>query len=400
MLQGISVGFGNQGKMLRYLTAGESHGPALVSVIEGLPAGLALTAAQINKQLARRQSGYGRGGRMKIETDQVNFLSGVRGGITLGSPVALIIENKDWANWRQVMSPEQEALVDKRVVTRPRPGHADLAGALKYGHRDIRNVLERSSARETAARVAVGTIARLLLAELGMDIMGHVLQIGPVVAAVGQQNPAELNKAIASSRLLCADPEAEQAMVAAIDEARLEGDSLGGVFEIRVGGVPPGLGSYVHWDRKLDARLAAALMSIQAVKGVEIGLGFAAGTRVGSQVQDEIFYEKDRGFYRRTNRAGGIEGGMSNGEEIVLRGAMKPIPTLYSPLQSVDLVSKEPFAASVERSDVCAVPAACVVGEAVTAWELACACMEKFGADSMDELRRHVKSYLDALRKV
>ncbi len=399
-MQGISLGFGNQGNMLRYLTAGESHGPALVSVIEGLPAGLALTAAQINKQLARRQSGYGRGGRMKIEIDQVNFLSGVRGGITLGSPVALIIENKDWANWRQVMAPEQEALVDKRVVTRPRPGHADLAGALKYGHRDIRNVLERSSARETAARVAVGTIARLLLAELGVGIMGHVLQIGPITAAVGRQDPAELKKAIAASRLLCADPEAEQAMVAAIDQARLEGDSLGGVFEIRVGGVPPGLGSYVHWDRKLDARLAAALMSIQAMKGVEIGLGFTAGTRVGSRVQDEIFYEKDRGFYRRTNRAGGIEGGMSNGEEIVLRGAMKPIPTLYSPLQSVDLASKEPFAASVERSDVCAVPAACVVGEAVTAWELARACMEKFGADSMDELRRHVKSYLEALRKV
>lgn len=386
--------------MLRYLTAGESHGPALVAVIEGLPAGLNLSAAYINTQLARRQGGYGRGARMNIEADAVRFLSGVRGGATLGSPVALVIENKDWANWSQVMSPEQDVQVDERVVTRPRPGHADLAGVLKYGHRDIRNVLERSSARETAARVAAGTVARMLLAELGMEITGHVLQIGSVAAAVGELTLAELKERAAASRLLCADHRAEQEMVAAIDQARNDGDSLGGVCEIRVGGVPPGLGSHVHWDRKLDARLAAALMSIQAVKGVEVGLGFAAAARTGSQVQDEIFYENGRGFYRRTNRAGGIEGGMSNGEEIVLRAAMKPIPTLYRPLQSVDLVSKKPFAASVERSDVCAVPAACVVGEAVTAWELACACMEKFGGDSMDELRRHMDSYLAALRQV
>lgn len=386
--------------MLRYLTAGESHGPALVAVIEGLPAGLALSAAYINTQLARRQGGYGRGARMKIEADMARFLSGVRGGITLGSPVAILIENKDWANWSQVMAPEQDARVDQRVVTRPRPGHADLAGVLKYGHGDIRNVLERSSARETAARVAVGTVARKLLAELGMEIIGHVLQIGGVAAAVDGLGPAELKERVAASGLLCADHRAEREMIAAIDQARHDGDSLGGIFEIRAGGVPPGLGSHVHWDRKLDARLAAALMSIQAVKGVEVGLGFAASARAGSQVQDEIFYEKGRGFYRRTNQAGGIEGGMSNGEEITLRSAMKPIPTLNRPLQSVDLISKKPLAAAVERSDVCAVPAACVVGEAVTAWELACACMEKFGGDSMEELQRHMDSYLIALRQV
>lgn len=386
--------------MLRYLTAGESHGPALVAVIEGLPAGLDLTAEYIDAQLVRRQGGYGRGARMKIEADAVRFLSGVRGGTTLGSPLTMYIDNKDWANWSQSMSPDPGAQAEERPVTRPRPGHADLAGALKYGHRDIRNVLERSSARETAARVAVGTVARKLLDQLDVDITGHVVQIGGISAGAGGLSLAELKEKAAASQLLCADEQAEQEMIAGIDKARDSGDSLGGVFEIRVGGVPPGLGSHVQWDRKLDARLAAALMSIQAVKGVEVGLGFAAAAREGSQVQDEIFYEKDRDFYRRTNRAGGIEGGMSNGEEIVLRAAMKPIPTLYRPLQSVDLITKKPFAASVERSDVCAVPAACVVGEAVTAWELACACMEKFGGDSMDELRRNVDSYLAALRQV
>ncbi|MFX4263361.1 chorismate synthase [Pelotomaculum propionicicum] len=386
--------------MLRYLTAGESHGPALVAVLEGMPAGLELTAGYINAQLARRQGGYGRGARMKIEADAVRFLSGVRGGTTLGSPIALYIENKDWANWSQAMSPEQVAQVEERAVTRPRPGHADLAGVLKYGHRDIRNVLERSSARETAARVAAGSVARKLLDELGVEITGHVVRIGDIAAGAGAESLAELKERAAASQLLCADEKAEQEMIAAIDKARAEGDSLGGVFEIRAAGVPPGLGSHVQWDRKLDARLAAALMSIQAVKGVEVGLGFEAAARKGSQVQDEIFYDGGRGFYRQTNRAGGIEGGMSNGEEIVLRAAMKPIPTLYRPLRSVDLVSKKPFEASVERSDVCAVPAACVVGEAVTAWELACACLEKFGGDSMDELRRNMESYLAALKQV
>lgn len=386
--------------MLRYLTAGESHGPALVAIIEGMPAGLPLTAEYINKQLVRRQGGYGRGARMKIEADAVCFLSGVRHGVTLGSPLTLYIENKDWANWSEIMSPEPGAPEDNRSVTRPRPGHADLTGALKYRHSDMRNVLERSSARETAARVAVGSVARALLDELGVEITGHVVQIGGIAAAGGKLSQEKLKELTASSRILCADQSAEKQMIAAIDQAKQKGDSLGGVFEIRVCGAPAGLGSHVQWDRKLDGRLAAALMSIQAVKGVEIGLGFEAAARKGSQVQDEIFYKKDRGFYRRTNRAGGIEGGMSNGEEIVLRAAMKPIPTLYHPLQSVDLVTKEPFEASVERSDVCAVPAACVIGEAVAAWELACAFIEKFGGDSLDELKRNRDSYLAYLRQV
>ncbi len=386
--------------MLRYLTAGESHGPALVAIIEGMPAGLPLAAEYVNKQLARRQGGYGRGARMKIEADAVRFLSGVRQGVTLGSPLTLYIENKDWANWSEIMSPEPGAPEDNRSVTRPRPGHADLAGALKYRHRDMRNVLERSSARETAARVAAGSVARRLLDELGVEITGHVVQIGGVVACAGNLNLQTLKERTASSQIMCADQSAEKQMIAAIDQAKLNGDSLGGVFEIRVCGVPAGLGSHVQWDRKLDGRLAAALMSIQAVKGVEIGLGFEAAAKEGSQVQDEIFYEKDRGFYRSTNRAGGIEGGMSNGEEIVLRAAMKPIPTLYRPLQSVDLITKEPFEASVERSDVCAVPAACVIGEAVAAWELACAFTEKFGGDSLEELKQNRDSYLAYLRQV
>ena len=386
--------------MLRYLTAGESHGPALVAIIEGMPAGLPLNAEYVNMQLARRQGGYGRGARMKIEADAVRFLSGVRGGVTLGSPVTLYIENKDWVNWSEVMAPEPGAVKDERTVTRPRPGHADLAGALKYRHKDMRNILERSSARETAARVAAGSVARALLDELGVEITGQVVQIGGVAAGSGKLSLAKLKELTASSRILCADHSAEMQMIAAIDQAKLNGDSLGGIFEIRVSGVPAGLGSHVQWDRKLDGRLAAALMSIQAVKGVEIGLGFEAAARDGSQVQDEIFYEKDRGFYRRTNRAGGIEGGMSNGEEIVVRAAMKPIPTLYRPLQSVDLVTKEPFEASVERSDVCAVPAACVIGEAVAAWELACAFIEKFGGDSLEELKQNRDSYLAYLRQV
>lgn len=386
--------------MLRYLTAGESHGPALVAIIEGMPAGLPLTAEYINEQLARRQGGYGRGARMKIEADAVRFLSGVRHGVTLGSPLTLYIENKDWVNWSEIMSPEPGAPEDNRSVTRPRPGHADLAGALKYRHSDMRNVLERSSARETAARVAVGSVARALLDELGVAITGQVVQIGGIAACAGKLSLEILKERTSSSQILCADHSAEKQMIAAIDQAKQKGDSLGGVFEVRASGLLPGLGSHVQWDRKLDGRLAAALMSIQAVKGVEIGLGFEAAARVGSQVQDEILYEKDSGFYRRTNRAGGIEGGMSNGEEIVLRAAMKPIPTLYRPLQSVDLVTKEPFEASVERSDVCAVPAACVIGEAVTAWELACAFIEKFGGDSLDELKQNRDSYLAYLRQV
>ncbi|BAF59311.1 MAG: chorismate synthase [Pelotomaculum sp.] len=386
--------------MLRYLTAGESHGPALVSVVEGVPAGLPLTAEYINRQLGRRQRGYGRGARMKIEGDAVKFLSGLRDGLTLGSPIALLVENKDWANWSEIMSTHPGARTDEKAVTRPRPGHADLAGAIKYRHADLRNVLERSSARETAARVAAGSVARRLLEELGIRIIGQVISVGGVEAGPLSLAPEELEARLEKSELFCADQAAERRMMAAIDSAREAGDTVGGVFEIRAYGVPPGLGSYVQWDRRLDGRLAAALMSIQAVKGVEVGMGFAAARKTGSQVQDEIFYEQGRGFYRRTNRAGGMEGGVSNGEPLVLRAAMKPIPTLRRPLQSVDLITKEPSSAAVERSDVCAVPAACVIGEAAVAWELAGACLEKCGGDSLAELKDNWDRYLSYVRQV
>lgn len=386
--------------MLRYLTAGESHGPALTAIVEGLPAGLPLTAAYINRQLARRQGGYGRGARMKIESDTVSFLSGVRGGLTLGSPLALLVENKDWANWSEIMSAKPGARTDERVVRRPRPGHADLAGALKYRHQDIRNVLERSSARETAARVAAGSVAKRLLEELGIIIIGQVVQLGGLSAAIENLGPEELKARLERSKLYCADPDMEQRMIETIDAALAAGDTLGGVFEVRAYGVPAGLGSYTHWDRKLDGRLAAALMSIQAIKGVEVGLGFAAAGRRGSQVQDEIFYEPGRGFYRLNNRAGGIEGGVTNGETLVIRGAMKPIPTLNQPLQSVDMITRKPSRAAVERSDVCAVPAACVIGEALVAWELARACLEKCGGDSLEELKDSWNRHLSYLREV
>ncbi len=388
--------------MLRYLTAGESHGPSLTAVLDGVPAGLPLTAEYIDRQLARRQGGYGRGGRMKIEQDRAHITSGVRGGLTMGNPITLTVENKDWANWNRIMDPGTGAAVDERVVTRPRPGHADLTGAFKYRHRDMRNVLERSSARETAARVAAGTVGRRLLEELDVSITGYVVQIGPVKAGpftvAEQTNYEELARAAELSEVYCPDPVATEAMKAEIDQARAEGDSLGGVFEIAVRGLPPGLGSYVQRDRTLDGRLAGALMSIQAIKGVEVGAGFAAASTRGSALHDEIFYDPNQGFHRGTNNAGGIEGGMSNGEALVLRAAMKPIPTLYKPLRSVDLHSKEQFEASVERSDVCAVPAACVVGEAVTAWMLAEVLLEKLGGDNMDEIRVRLDQYRESVR--
>lgn len=384
--------------MIRFVTAGESHGPALTAVVENLPSGIPVSEEYINRQLKRRQAGYGRGGRMKIESDRVRFLSGVRGGITLGSPVAMLIENKDWANWSEIMDPGPAALTGERVVTRPRPGHADLPGAIKYGHRDIRNVLERASARETAARVAAGSLARRLLEELGVCIVGIVVRIGPVAADVPDLSPADLAGLVERSPVGCAVPETGEAMKVEIDRARKDGDSLGGVFEIRVCGLPPGIGSYASWDRKLDGRLAGAIMSIQAIKGVEVGLGFAAAQIPGSGVHDEIYHREGLGFYRQTNRAGGIEGGMSNGSPVVVRAAMKPIPTLYKPLKSVDIDSKEAFEASVERSDVCAVPAARVVGEAVAAWEIAGACLEKFGGDSLEEIKERWHSYLERVR--
>ncbi|MBC7105033.1 MAG: chorismate synthase [Firmicutes bacterium] len=384
---------------MRYLTAGESHGPALITVVEGLPAGLPLTAAYVDLHLARRQRGYGRGGRMAVERDRVRILAGVRAGKTLGSPVALVIENRDWSNWSTVMAAGAEADVAARAVTRPRPGHADLAGAVKYRHTDLRNVLERASARETAARVAAGACARRLLEELGVRVAGQVTAIGSVRAAAAELSPDELLELVESSPVGCADAGASEAMVAAIDRAAAEGDTLGGVLEVRVWGLPPGLGSFAHWDRRLDGRLAGAVMSIPGIKGVEIGLGFAAAALPGSRVHDEIFYHPDRGFFRATNRAGGLEGGVTNGETLVVRAAMKPIPTLKKALRSVDLLTREPATAAYERADVCAVPAACVIAEAAVAWEVARAVLEKCGGDTLEEIGERWRAYRDHCRR-
>lgn len=382
--------------VFRYLTAGESHGPQLSAIIEGLPAGIRLSAETVNFDLARRQQGYGRGGRMKIEKDTAELLSGVRWGETLGSPLTLVVKNRDWENWLEKMSPLVEHRDDSSAVTRPRPGHADLTGVLKYHHDDVRNVLERSSARETAVRVAVGGVARALLAEFGIRVGGFVSEVGGIRAETPAGAPEELWRRAAASEMFCCDPLAEQEMKRAIDAAKADGDTLGGVVEVQVLGVPAGLGSYVHWDRKLDARLAMALMSIQAIKGVEVGIGFEAARRPGSQVHDQISYG-DR-YYRDSNNAGGIEGGMSNGEPIVLRAAMKPIPTLYKPLRSVDMRTHEAFEATVERSDTCAVPAALVVAEAVVAIEIANALLEKFGGDSVVEIRRNIQGYREQIK--
>jgi chorismate synthase len=335
---------------------------------------------------------------MKIEKDTVKIFSGVRWGKTLGGPIGLMVRNKDWDNWRAKMSPDPAFLNTAEPVTRPRPGHADLAGALKYGMTDIRNILERSSARETAMRVAVGAVTKWLLDEFGITITSHVIAIGGVYARGDKMSLKEIRKRAEASELRCADHQAEKRMKLKIDEAARAGDSLGGIFEIIVSGAPVGLGSHVHWDRKLDGRLAAAIMSIQAMKGVEIGSGFGVANRPGSKVHDEIFWGPKGGFFRKTNHAGGIEGGMSNGEDITLRAAMKPIPTLMKPLRSVDMGSKKPFKASVERSDVCAVPAAAVVGEAVSAFEIAAALIEKFGGDSLDEMKRNHEQYRKYLR--
>jgi chorismate synthase len=392
--------------MFRYLTAGESHGPQLTAIVEGIPSGLKLSEAEINQDLARRQGGYGRGGRMLIETDKVRILSGVRWGESLGSPITLVVENSDWVNWEQRMSPYPEYRDESIRVTRARPGHADLPGAMKYDHKDVRNILERSSARETAVRVAVGGVAKAYLARFGVSVTGCVVELGGVKAKRPEKGVKELQEIIAASPVYTYDAEAEVEMIEVIDRAKAAGDTLGGVVEVRVSGVPVGLGSHVQWDRKLEARLAAAVMSIQAFKGVEVGAGFETARKPGSLVHDEIFYDEERvsrgeqsGFYRKSNNAGGIEGGISNGEEIVILGAMKPIPTLYKPLQSVDILSKEPFEATVERSDVCAVPAASVVAEAVVAIEIASAFMEKFGGDSIAETARNYASYIEYLRE-
>ncbi|UYZ11762.1 chorismate synthase [Brevibacillus sp. WF146] len=379
---------------MRYLTAGESHGPQLTAIIEGVPSNLPFSVEAVNEQLARRQKGHGRGRRMQIEKDQVKVLSGVRHGYTTGAPITLVVENKDWTHWQGIMSAEPvEGAEEKRRVSRPRPGHADLNGAIKYHQRDMRNILERSSARETAIRVAVGAVARQLLAAFGIRIGGHVLQIGDVVAKRQDVTLDELIARSEESPVRCLDKEAEPRMMAAIDQAKQDGDSLGGIVEVIVEGVPIGLGSHVQWDRKLDGRLAQAIMSIQAFKGVEIGIGFAAAGLPGSQVHDEIVWSQDTGYSRKTNNAGGLEGGMTTGMPIVVRGVMKPIPTLYKPLMSVDIDTKEPFSASIERSDSCAVPAASVVAEAVVAWEIARAMCEKFPSDSMDDMLENVRQY-------
>ncbi|WP_078553275.1 chorismate synthase [Bacillus alkalicellulosilyticus] len=388
---------------MRYLTAGESHGPQLTALLEGVPAHLELLAEDIDTELQRRQGGYGRGRRMQIEKDRVQFTSGVRHGKTTGAPIALVVENNDWKNWTKIMGAdpisEEEQQEMKRVITRPRPGHADLNGAIKYGHRDMRNILERSSARETTVRVAAGAVAKKILRSLGIEVGGHVLEIGGVKAEnVSYQSMEDLQSRSEASQVRCLDEEAGQKMIEAIDAAKKDGDSIGGIVEVVIEGAPIGLGSYVQYDRKLDAKLAAAVMSINAFKGVEIGIGFEAASRPGSEVHDEILWDEEKGYTRKTNNLGGFEGGMTNGMPIVVRGVMKPIPTLYKPLNSVDIETKETFAASIERSDACAVPAASVVAEAVVAWEIANAILEKFGSDRMDEIKENIDRHNEQAR--
>ncbi|MDN3450880.1 chorismate synthase [Planococcus sp. APC 3906] len=384
---------------MRYLTAGESHGPQLTAIIEGLPAQLPLTAEMINKELKRRQGGHGRGRRMQIEKDTVEIVSGVRHGKTLGSPVTLVVKNDDWKHWTNIMGigPIEEDDEVKRQLTRPRPGHADLNGGMKYGHRDLRNVLERSSARETTVRVAVGAVAKQLLAELGVEIVSHVTEIGGIKVnpqSYQGMSAAEIRELVEADAVYCADPSVTQQMTDLIDETKKNGDSIGGTVEVIVEGMPAGIGSYVHYDRKLDGKMAAAMMSINAFKGVEFGLGFEMARLPGSKVHDEILWNEQQGYTRSTNNLGGFEGGMTTGMPIVVRGVMKPIPTLYKPLQSVDIDTKEPFQASIERSDSCAVPAASIVAEHVIAWEAANALLEQFDADQMPRLKENLQSYL------
>lgn len=381
---------------LRWLTAGESHGPQLTVIIEGLPAGLEVAEEEIRRDLARRQGGHGRGERQKIETDWARLVGGVRGGYTLGSPLALVIENKDHANWTAEMTPHKEGF-EPKPVTRLRPGHADLAGALKYGHDDVRNVLERSSARETVSRVAAGAVARKLLARFGVEILSFVQSIGPVdLGYAGVDVDHVQSEDIEASAVRCPDPQASASMVEAIDEAGARGDTLGGTFRVVARGVPLGLGSHVHWDRKLDARLAMALLSINAVKGVEFGAGFEGAARPGSEFHDRITHEAGR-FRHLSNRAGGLTGGTTNGEPIDLRAALKPISTMKKPMQSADLRSKEKVEAHYERSDVCVVPAAGVIGEAMVALVLADAFLEKFGGDSVGEVERNLRSFTESI---
>ncbi|NLW59822.1 MAG: chorismate synthase [Firmicutes bacterium] len=395
---------------MRFLTAGESHGPALVAIIEGFPAKVPVTQEAIDRELARRQLGYGRGGRMRIERDQVEILSGVRSGETIGSPICLRINNRDWVRWSAVMAPFTPAaadtvtlaadpLLDKvsTVVTTPRPGHADLSGAFKYGYTDLRNIIERASARETAARVGIGAFAKLLLAQFGIFIGSYVTHLGGVGEDYGEPlTPAEQAR-VDQSPVRAVNPELAAAMVEAIEAARANKETLGGIFVVYATGLPPGLGSHVHWDRRLDGQLAQAVMGIPGIKGVEFGAGFSGAHLIGSRMHDPIHFTPERGWYRASNQAGGVEGGMTNGEPLILRAAMKPIPTLYQGLPSVDLKTKEPRTAGAERSDLTAVPAAGVVAEAMVAWVLAVALHEKFGGDTLPELKRAFHSYREGL---
>jgi chorismate synthase len=390
--------------MIRFTTAGESHGQALVSILEGMPAGLPLVVADIDAQLARRQQGYGRGRRMQIENEHAELLSGVRAGETIGSPIAMLIQTRDWKNWQKIMDPaprEGDPDPRKRAVTRPRPGHADLTGLLKYDRQDARDILERASARETTARVAAAAICRKLLREFGITIGSHLVHLGGIDAARPDAMPADINTAADESQLRTLDANAERLMIARIDAVKKDGNTLGGVCEVVADGLPVGLGSHVSWDRKLDGRLGQAMMSIPAVKGVEIGLGFEAARRTGAEVHDEIEAAPGRplsgNVRRRTNRAGGLEGGMTTGEPLVVRVAMKPISTLMRPLETVDIATGAKAAAVAERSDVTAVPAMGVIAEAMMALVLADAMLEKFGGDSLSETRRNYDGYVSAV---
>lgn len=412
--------------MLRYLTSGESHGPQLTAILSGVPAGVPVLAEAIDRDLKRRQGGHGRGGRMKIETDRVRIVSGVRHGKSLGSPITLVIENSDWRNWETIMSPApvDEALLGdgpdekgaaprgegkRRVITRPRPGHADLPGVQKFAHDDARNVLERASARATTTQVAVGAVCRQFLAEFGIHLISHVVNLGGIEAKTDGLSFAEIEKRAEASAVRTADTAREAEMIALIDECKREGDTVGGIFEVIATGLPAGLGNVMNWDEKLDGMIGRLFMSMQAVKGVEIGGGFRTAVRRGSEVHDAIYHSDNAadmppghgpsgGFYRKTNNAGGLEGGMTNGEPIVVRVAKKPISTLMRPIHSVDLHTREPFDSSKERSDVCALPAAAVIGEALLAYAIAWAFLEKFGGDSLAEVKRNYESYINSLR--
>ncbi|MBN1573931.1 MAG: chorismate synthase [Deltaproteobacteria bacterium] len=382
--------------MFHFVSAGESHGPGVISLISGVPSGFPVKLDDINSELKRRQKGYGRGGRMAIERDKAQILSGIRGGFTIGSPVAFLIENKDWENWAPYMDPV-EVIHAGREVTRPRPGHADLAGGIKYGHTDLRNVLERASARETAARTAAGALAKIILSQFDVEFFGYVLSIGDMVIDPGETPLSVRGQNAQKSIFSLPVTDEDEILKEAVDKVKGEGDTLGGVVEVVVAGVPPGLGGPEQWYTRLDAKLAAALMSIPAVKGVEVGDGFETARKRGKDAHDEIFFDESRRFYRKTNRAGGIEGGITNGAPIVVRAAMKPIPTLMSPLHSVDIRSKEEISAQAERSDVMAVPALSVIAEAMVAVVLAGEFLGKFGGDNLEDISRSYKSYLDRI---